>query len=79
MDQLLRELPARLASGEPRVLKQYRGNGVWKVELLEHNAAIRPETILRVRHAQRGSVDVQMSLDDFLTRCKPYFAGQGQA
>jgi len=36
MDQLRRELPSRLAAGEVRVLKQYRGNGgdgVWKVEL----------------------------------------------
>src|SRR5688572_29757214 len=33
MDQLRRELPRRLAAGEARVLKQYRGNGgdgVWK-------------------------------------------------
>lgn len=81
MDQLRRELPARLASGKARVLKQYRGNGgngVWKVELFERTAAIRPETILSVRHAKRGSVEAQMSLDEFLARCKPYFSGQGR-
>src|SRR5258706_11395488 len=35
MDQLRRELPSRLATGQVRVLKQCRGsggNGVWKVQ-----------------------------------------------
>ena len=36
MDQMRKELPARLAAGKARVLKQYRGNGgngVWKAQL----------------------------------------------
>src|SRR3954470_7139027 len=36
MDQLMQELPVRLATGKARVLKQYRGHsgiGVWKVSL----------------------------------------------
>ena len=38
LDELRRQLPARLLSGEARVLKQNRGNGgdgVWKVQLRE--------------------------------------------
>ncbi len=36
IDQLIQELPLRLATGKARVLKQHRGNGgngVWKVQL----------------------------------------------
>ncbi|BBO69021.1 hypothetical protein DSCA_29510 [Desulfosarcina alkanivorans] len=81
MDQLRRELPARLASGEARVLKQYRGNGgsgVWKVALAERGGRPQPQTLLRIRHAKRGSVEEQVPLDEFLTRCEPYFSGPGR-
>ena len=72
--QLWQELPARLAAGA-RVLKQLRGHsgiGVWKVEL-----AGRSETILRVRHAQRGSVEERLTLEDFCWRCAAYFSEDG--
>ena len=81
MEQLRQALPIRLAAGEARVLKQYRGNGgtgVWKVELAEGAPILQPETRLRVRHAKRGSVEEQMALDEFLTRCESYFAGPGR-
>lgn len=81
LEQMRLELPTRLASGEARVLKQYRGNGgngVWKVELAERASVIRPGTILRVRHAKRGSIEEAIPLDAFFTRCQPYFAGQGR-
>jgi len=91
MEQIHRELPARLASGEARVLKQYRGNGgigVWKVELAmsasmdsdcNGNASLpQTETIIRVRHAKRGSIEEEISLGDFFTRCEQYFAGHGK-
>ncbi len=81
MEQIRRELPIRLASGEARVLKQYRGNGgigVWKVESAKRIASILPETIIRVRHAMRGSIEEKITWDEFLTRCKPYFTGQGR-
>lgn len=81
MEQLRRELPIRLASGEATVLKQYRGNGgtgVWKVESAEGASIPLPGTILRVRHAKRGSFEELMSLDEFLTRCEPYFTGPGR-
>ena len=72
--QLWQELPARLAAGA-RVLKQLRGHsgaGVWKVEL-----AARSETMLRVRHAQRGAVEERITLEDFCRRCSEYFSGGG--
>ena len=72
--QLREELPARLAAGA-RVLKQLRGHsgaGVWKAEL-----AGRSETVLRVRHAQRGAVEERVTLEEFCRRCEPYFAGGG--
>jgi hypothetical protein len=90
MDQLRRELPSRLAAGEIRVLKQYRGNGgngVWKVESAAHvsadpgrvGATVMPEEMLvRARHAQKGCVEETMRLADLLARCEPYFAGNGR-
>lgn len=68
------ELPRCLAERVPRVLKQYRGNGgngVWKVEYVS-------ETRVRVRHALRGSIEEEMSLDEYLARCAPYFDGDGR-
>ena len=67
--QMRAELPARLAGG-PRVLKQLRGNGglgVWKVEL-----DAKSETVLRVRHAQRGAAEERVTLEEFCRRCEAY-------
>jgi len=72
--ELRRGLPARLAGG-PRVLKQLRGHsgsGVWKVEYDG-----RSETVVRVRHAQRGAVEERIGIDDFFRRCEPYFGWGG--
>lgn len=90
MEQLRKELPFRLAAGEIRVLKQYRGNGgngVWKVESAA-GATVDPgrggvpwrsdEMLIRARHARRGCVEETMWLGDFLARCEPYFAGDGR-
>jgi hypothetical protein len=75
------ELPASLASGAPRVLKQIRGQsgeGVWKVELADQHgppaSMISLDTTLRVRHAKRASPEERMSLGAFLSRCEPYFS-----
>jgi hypothetical protein len=76
-DALGEGLPRSLAAGAPRVLKQVRGNGgdgVWKVEAASPAG---PGARLRVRHAQRGSVEQEMPLDAFLRQCAPYFAGGG--
>lgn len=73
---LREQLVLRLNEGKARVLKQYRGdngNGVWKVERHPNS----PE-LVRVRHALRGSVEQDMSLEAFLTQCEGYFAGTGR-
>ena len=81
-DQMRGELSARLNAGEVRVLKQYRGSsgdGIWKVELVRENAtSSRGTSRVRARHAKRGSVEEEMSLDEFLARCEPYFSGKGR-
>ena len=76
MDELRRGLHSRLAAGEIRVLKQYRGqsgDGVWKVELADAGGMQ-----IRARHAKRGCLEERMPLSDFLRRCEPYFAGDGR-
>lgn len=84
-DQMRRELPLRLATGQARVLKQNRGNGgigVWRVQLPRvapagesGTAAEVPglDTIIRVRHAKRGAVEEKMSIGEFCERCEAYF------
>jgi hypothetical protein len=81
MDELRRELPARLAAGEARVLKQYRGNGgdgVWKVEAASSAPAPSEDVLIRARHAKRECIEETIRLADFLERCEPYFAGEGR-
>lgn len=65
-------LAESLASG-PRVIKQHRGSsgdGVWRIEAID-------EVSVQVRHAKRGSVNEEMTLDAFVARCALYFAGTG--
>ncbi|HEY4344018.1 MAG TPA: Cj0069 family protein, partial [Parvibaculum sp.] len=79
LDQMRRELPARLADGKARVLKQYRGqsgDGVWKIEVAAGAPSF--ETLVRVRHAKRGSPEEQIALSEFYERCAQYFAGDGR-
>ncbi len=84
MEQMRQELPARLANGEARVLKQYRGNGgigVWKVQMSAGRVSGRPaqpESILRVRHAKRGCTEEEITLDKFFARCEEYFLSDGR-
>ena len=71
----LRAQFAPLLKSGPRVLKRNRGNGgqgVWKIERIE-GASDR----VRVLHAKRGSVPEELSLEDMLARCEPYFAENG--
>jgi hypothetical protein len=87
MDQMIQELPFRLATAKARVLKQNRGNGgngVWKVQLPvdafanseDGSLAVLPqrETIICVRHAKRGCSEEQIPLGEFYRRCEPYFS-----
>jgi hypothetical protein len=77
-----RELPGRLATGKARVLKQYRGNGgigVWKIQSSAGgDVPPRPESIVRVRHAQRGCTEEKITLNEFFARCEKYFAADGR-
>jgi len=79
MTALRSELPARIAQG-PRVLKQFRGNGgngIWRIEATEAGVEPTSETLVRVRHAKRGSIEETMPLNDFYAICEPYFSGEG--
>ena len=83
LDELQQALPVRLATGEARVLKQCRGQsgeGVWKIEWPNPDASDLPtrDARVRVRHAQRGSVETEMSLAAFFKQCESYFAGAGK-
>ena len=62
--------PPLLKAAGPRVLKQNRGNGgqgVWKVEIADAPG------IVRVLHAQRGSVPRELPLTAFIDDCTRYF------
>ena len=66
--QLERELPQRLEHGA-RVLKQHRGHsgiGVWRVERAD-------DGMLRVRHAQRDSVEERIDFAGLRERLSSYF------
>jgi len=84
LDAMRAELPASLACGVPRVLKQIRGqsgDGIWKVGLANppeaSSSKLSLDTVLRIRHAKRGSIEETISFGEFLTRCQPYFATAG--
>ena len=71
------QFASRLAAGQPRVLKQNRGNGgigVWKVTPLVGDAAA-----VRIQHAApRDDVTEEVSLEAFMDRCRSYFSGSGR-
>lgn len=82
------QFPARLASGQSRVLKQHRGNGgigVWKVALVADGPPRRSpdspgrQAIVRIQHAApRDAVTEDVALGTFMDRCEQYFAGSGR-
>lgn len=79
VEDLRRNLPALLAAGGSRVLKQHRGNGgngVWRVALADP-AATAPDPSVRVLHALRGSPVRRMPLSAFAEECRGYFADGG--
>jgi hypothetical protein len=78
MEEFASGFPPRLRSFGPRVIKQNRGNGgqgVWKVEITPGPAG--EAEAVRVLHAQRGSVPEELTLQDFIARCEPYFGWGG--
>jgi hypothetical protein len=81
LDEMRQALPTRLARGEARVLKQNRGHsgyGVWKIEAAEASPVANEQMPVRVRHAERGSLDEIIPLETFLARCETYFTGGGK-
>ena len=84
MEQMIQELPGRLANGKARVVKQHRGNGglgVWKVQIgdeLGDGVAPRPESFVRARHAKRGCNEEKITLNEFFARCQEYFFSDGR-
>ena len=77
-DAFREEFPARLRKAGARVLKQNRGNGgqgVWKVEQMDTPAG--DIAVVRVLHAQRGSMPEELMLSEFMTRCETYFTPDG--
>lgn len=80
LDELKAQLPAALIGG-PRVLKQYRGNGgsgVFRVELAGEADKVRPDTLLKVRHAAGENIDKTLSFSAFVDSMARNFAGDGR-
>ena len=80
LDDMRHQLPALLAGGASRVLKQHRGNGghgVWRIALAEAGDQRGSDPMVRVLHALRGSPVRELPLGDFAALCEPYFADQG--
>jgi hypothetical protein len=80
-EEFSRGFPSWLHDRNRTVLKQGRGNGgngVWKVELLESDAAPDHDAPVRVQDArsQDGSTETT-TLGAFMTRCEEYFAWSG--
>jgi hypothetical protein len=79
--ELGEQLPARLAEGKARVLKQYRGNGGnggWKVQSAKVGVAPGPHAMVRARHALRGAVEEEVPFADFVEQMQPYFERFGR-
>jgi hypothetical protein len=77
-DEFADLFPPVLRATGARVLKQNRGNGgqgVWKVEIVSD--APGSGCVVRVLHAQRGSVPEEMPLADFMRRCEIYLTEDG--
>jgi len=73
-EQLRAELGDRLAGGEVRVLKQWRGHsgiGVWRVQRSPGDAAFGAASRVLAKHAPRDSAEVMVSFDEFVALMAP--------
>lgn len=80
MTQLRTQLGDRLRGGATRVLKQWRGHsgiGVWRVQGPDDETALRSDSLVRVRHAPRGSVERETTFEEMVGLMAPYFEGRG--
>jgi hypothetical protein len=77
-EEFTQRFPSWLSERSRVVVKQGRGNGgngVWKVELLDVNAAPAPDAAVRVHDAGlRDGSSETTSLGVFMARCAEYFA-----
>lgn len=82
LDQMRAELPARLEGGRSRVLKQFRGHsggGIWKIgPSVSESGLVTESTLVRLRHAQRGTPEEVVSLEEAILRMAPYFERSGK-
>ena len=80
LTQLSAELGVRLRGGTTRVLKQWRGHsgiGVWRVQGPRGEGPLRPDSLVRVLHAPRGSVERETTFAEMVALMAPYFEEQG--
>lgn len=80
-EEFAQRFPTWLGERRRGVLKQGRGNGgngVWKIELIDVDLAVTPNTVVRVQDASRrdGTSDTT-SLGAFIARCAEYFVWSG--
>jgi hypothetical protein len=75
-------LKKTLADGRARVLKQYRGHsggGIWKVQLADASQPVNGGSLIKYRHAERGSVEQTGAFEDVLKAIfSPYFENGGR-
>lgn len=80
-EQLSDELPKVLTEGRPRVLKQYRGHsggGIWKIAMHDKTPLWSADTLVNLRHAERGSIEQVVPLEEALETFRPYFLNGGR-
>jgi hypothetical protein len=80
LEHLRAELGARLDGGSIRVLKQWRGHsgiGVWRVQRVPDGSDFGPDSLVRAKHAPRGSAEILVSFDEFVALMAPYFEDGG--
>jgi hypothetical protein len=79
--ELESEFARRLAAGQPRILKQQRGNagiGVWKVEAVDQGGTRVDAARVRVQHAApRDTETEEMPLHAFVDRWRDYLLHGG--
>ena len=70
-----------LHKNKPLVVKQWRGNGgngVWRIEFSKLNSQEEKNPYIIALHAQRGSIEKEMTLSDFVGSIQEYFSNEGK-
>jgi hypothetical protein len=80
LGRLRAELSVRLSGGATRVLKQWRGHsgiGVWRVQGPPDVGPLVADSLVRIRHAPRGSMECQVTFQEMIDVMTPYFDSGG--